>query len=129
MSAVHFAPSYVLLPTLKECCWVAGGDTIVHINCVLCMCCVCVCVLFVITCCVYPACLRGRVCCVTRSTLSTLEVDMALLSVSWLMCVWYMVSRVDYCVDIVFADSAHCVSVVVGLCMFLARVASSYSIE
>ena len=25
---------------------------------------------------------------------------------------WYMVSRVEYCVDIVFADSAHCVSVV-----------------
>ena len=43
MSAVHFAPSYILLPTLKECCWVAGGDTIVHINGVLCMCCVCVC--------------------------------------------------------------------------------------
>ena len=46
----------------------------------------CVCVLFVITCCVYPACLCGRVCCVTRSTLSTLEVDMALLSVSRLTC-------------------------------------------
>ena len=45
-----------------------------------------VCVLFVITCCVYPACLCGRVCCVTRSTLSTLEVDMALLSVSRLTC-------------------------------------------
>ena len=25
---------------------------------------------------------------------------------------WYMVSRVEYCVDIVFADSAHCVSAV-----------------
>ena len=46
----------------------------------------CVCVLFVTTCCVYPACLCGRVCCVTRSTLSTLEVDMALLSVSHLTC-------------------------------------------
>ena len=41
---------------------------------------------------------------------------MALLSVSRLMCVWYMVSRVDYCVDIVFADSAHCVSVVLVGC-------------
>ena len=41
----------------------------------------CVCVLFVITC-VYPACLCDSVCCLTRSTLSTLEVDMALLSVS-----------------------------------------------
>ena len=46
----------------------------------------CVCMLFVITCCVYPACLCGRVCCLTRSTLSTLEVDMALLSVSRLTC-------------------------------------------
>ena len=46
----------------------------------------CVCVLFVITCCVYPTCLCGRVCCVTRSTLSTLEVDMALLPVSRLTC-------------------------------------------
>ena len=51
------------------------------------------------------------VCCVTRSTLPILEVDMALLSVSWLTL--YMVSRVEYySVDIVFADSAHCVSVV-----------------
>ena len=67
----------------------------------------CVCVLFVITCCVYPACLCGRVCCVTRSTLSTL--DMALLSVSRLTCgTW----GVECCVDIVFADSAHCVSAV-----------------
>ena len=43
----------------------------------------CVSVLFVITCCVYPACLCGSVLC-DRSTLSTctLEVDMALLSVS-----------------------------------------------
>ena len=46
----------------------------------------CVCVLFVITYCVYPAWLCGRVCCVTRSTLSTLEVDMALLPVSRLTC-------------------------------------------
>ena len=45
----------------------------------------CVCVLFVI-CCVYPACLCVRVCCVTRRALSTLEVDMALLSVSRLVC-------------------------------------------
>ena len=45
----------------------------------------CVCVLFVI-CCVYPACLCVRVCCVTRRVLSTLEVDMALLSVSRLVC-------------------------------------------
>ena len=46
MSAVHFVPSYILLPTLKECCWVAGGDTIVHIYqlCsvyVLCVCAAC----------------------------------------------------------------------------------------
>ena len=75
----------------------------------------CVCVLFVTTCCVYPACLCGRVCCVTRSTLSTLEVDMALLSVSPLTC-GTRVSRVEYCVDIVFADSAHCVSVVLVGC-------------
>ena len=52
----------------------------------------------------------------TRSTLSTLEVDMALLSVSRLTCGTYMVSRVEYCVDIVFADSAHCVSVVLVGC-------------
>ena len=32
--------------------------------------------------------------------------------------VWYMVSRVEYCVDIVFADSAHCVSVVLVGCAF-----------
>ena len=45
----------------------------------------------------------------SRSTLSTLEVDMALLSVSRLMCgTWGK----EYCVDVVLADSAHCVSVV-----------------
>ena len=59
----------------------------------------------------------------------TLEVDMALLSVSRLTCGTCMVSRVEYCVDIVFADSAHCVSVVGGLCMFLTRVASSCRME
>ena len=82
-STVHFAPSYCR--PLKGCCWVAGGDSYsayhlcsVHV--------LCVCVLLVITCCVFPACLCGRVCCVTRSTLSTLEVDMALLSVSQLTC-------------------------------------------
>ena len=43
---------------------------------------------------------------------------------------WYMVSRVEYCVAIVLADSAHCVSVVlVGCSMFLTRVASSCSVE
>ena len=90
-----------------------------HIICVLCMCSVhvlCVCVLFVITCCVYPVCLCGRVCCVTRSTLFTLEVDMALLSVSRLKGGIYMVSGVEYCVDVVFTDSAHCVSVVLVGC-------------
>ena len=40
---------------------------------------------------------------------STLEVDMALLSVSQLTCGSCIVHRVEYCVDIVLADSAHCV--------------------
>ena len=35
--------------------------------------------------------------------------DMALLSVSQLTCGTCMVHRVEYCVDIVLADSAHCV--------------------
>ena len=44
--------------------------------------------------------------------------------------VWYMVSRVEYCVAIVLADSAHCVSVVLVRCsMFLTRVASSCRME
>ena len=67
----------VVFCTPSFCRWVAGGAyhlCSVHV--------LCVCVLFVMTCCVYPACLCGRVCCVTR----TLEVDMALLSVSRLMC-------------------------------------------
>ena len=73
----------------------------------------CVCVLFVVTCCVYPACLCGRVCCVTRSTLSTLEVDMALLSVSRLTCgTWSL----EWNIVIVIADLAHCVSVVLVGC-------------
>ena len=46
MSAVHFAPSYILLPTLN---YGATGSlvviTIVHIICVLYMCCVYVCCL------------------------------------------------------------------------------------
>ena len=84
-----------------------------HINCVLWQSVLRVCVLFVITCtcCVYPACLCGKVCCVTRSTLSILEVDMALLSVSRLTCgSWSL----DW--NIVFADSAHCVLVVLVGC-------------
>ena len=73
----------------------------------------CVCVLFVVTCCVYPACLCGRVCCATRSTLSTLEVDMALLSVSRLTCgTWSL----EWNIVIVIADLAHCVSVVLVGC-------------
>ena len=47
-------------------------------TCPTCLCSVhvlCVCVLCVIEYCVYSVCLCGRVCCVTRSTLSTLEVD------------------------------------------------------
>ena len=52
----------------------------------------------------------------TRSTLSTLEVDMALLSVSQLTCGSWSLECMEYCVDIVFADSAHCVSVVLVGC-------------
>ena len=88
----------------------------------------CVCVLFVI-CCVYPACLCGSVLCDQEHTFPPLRYDMALLSVSRLTCgTWSL--RVEYCVAIVLADSAHCVSVVlVGCSMFLTRVASSCRME
>ena len=85
----------------------------------------CECVLFII-CCLYPACLCVRVCCVIRRALSTLEVDMALLSVSRL---WCMVSGAECCVDIVLADSPHCELCRCVCRMFLTRVASSYRME
>ena len=81
---------------------------------------VCVCVLFVIIC-VDPACLCGSVLCdhCRHGPVVSESADM-----------WYMVSRVEYCVGIVLADSAHCVSVVlVGCSMFLTRVASSCRME
>ena len=53
---------------------------------VFCACVVCMWVVCFVLCCVYPACLCVRVCCVTRRALSTLEVDMALLSASRLVC-------------------------------------------
>ena len=74
----------------------------------------------VVICCVYPACLCGRVhvLCDQEHTFSTLETYGPVVSES--ADVWYMVCRVEYCVDIVLADSAHCVSVVLVVCsMFL----------
>ena len=110
-STVHFCPSYCC--SLKGCCQVTGGDSYspyhlcsVHV--------LCVCVLFVI-CCVYLACLCVRVCCVTRRALSTLEVDMALLSVSRLVCgAWSLEQNVVLTVSLLTHLIVSCVSVSVG---------------
>ena len=74
-----------------------------HIICVVHVCVYCL--LYVV--CTLHVCVA--VCCVTRSTHSTLDIDMALLSVSQLTCGTCMVHRIEYCVDIVLTDSAHCV--------------------
>ena len=74
----------------------------------------CVCVLFVIYC-VYPACLCVRVCCVTRRALSTLEVDMALLSVSRLVCgAWSLEQNVVLTLSLLTHLIVSCVGVSVG---------------
>ena len=52
----------------------------------------CVCVLFVITCCVYPACLCGRLCCLTMQEHAFHPCGRHGPVVSQLADVWYMVS-------------------------------------
>ena len=125
---VHFCP---LAPTATY--WKGAAASLVMITSAYLLHMFCACVVCIHVCCllyVACSCVACRLCCVTRNTFSVCEVDMALLSVNQLTCGVYMVSRVECCVDIVLADSAHCVLVVmVGCSVFLTRSACSCRME
>ena len=82
-----------------------------HIICVLCKCCVYVCCLLYVVCTLH-VCVSESV---TRRALSTLEVDMALLSVSRLVCgAWSLEQNVVLTLSLLTHLIVSCVSVSMG---------------